>query len=52
MCISVDIGGTFTDVIVLDEKTGGLRFEKVETTPANPAVGLLTSSADGIPKAQ
>ena len=41
MRISVDIGGTFTDVIVLDEKTGSLRLEKVETTPQNPADGVL-----------
>lgn len=41
MRISVDVGGTFTDVIVLDEKTGSLRLDKVETTPADPAVGVL-----------
>ena len=41
MRISVDIGGTFTDVIVLDEETGSLRLEKVETTPQNPAEGVL-----------
>jgi hypothetical protein len=33
MRISVDVGGTFTDVIVLDQKTNRLRLEKVETTP-------------------
>ena len=41
MRISVDVGGTFTDVIVLDEKTNHLRLEKVETTPQNPASGVL-----------
>ena len=41
MRISVDIGGTFTDVIVLDEESGSLRLEKVETTPNNPADGVL-----------
>jgi N-methylhydantoinase A len=41
MRVSIDVGGTFTDVIVLDEKTGALRLEKVETTPANPADGVL-----------
>lgn len=41
MRISVDVGGTFTDVIVLDEKTQSLRLEKVETTPKNPANGVL-----------
>ena len=41
MRVSVDVGGTFTDVIVLDEKTGGFRLEKVETVPQNPASGVL-----------
>ena len=41
MRISVDVGGTFTDVIVLDEETSRLRLEKVETTPRNPASGVL-----------
>lgn len=41
MRVSVDVGGTFTDVIVLDETTGSMRLEKVETTPSNPADGVL-----------
>jgi N-methylhydantoinase A len=41
MRVSVDVGGTFTDVIVLDEATGAIRLEKVATTPANPAEGVL-----------
>jgi N-methylhydantoinase A/oxoprolinase/acetone carboxylase beta subunit len=41
MRIAVDVGGTFTDVIVLDEQTQTLRLEKVETTPQNPASGVL-----------
>ena len=43
MRLAVDVGGTFTDVIVLDEKTNTLRLEKVETTPRDPAVGVLQS---------
>src|SRR5262252_356261 len=43
MRIAVDVGGTFTDVIVLDEHTNTLRLEKVETTPQNPASGVLQS---------
>lgn len=43
MRISVDVGGTFTDVIVLDEETGSLTLDKVETTPQNPAIGVLQS---------
>src|SRR5215470_10273247 len=41
MRIAVDVGGTFTDVIVLDEVTNTLRLEKVETTPQDPARGVL-----------
>jgi N-methylhydantoinase A len=42
MRISVDVGGTFTDVVVLDSVTGTLRLEKVETVPSNPASGVLS----------
>lgn len=41
MRISVDVGGTFTDVVVLDPATGSLRLEKVETTPESPAQGVM-----------
>ncbi len=41
MHIAVDVGGTFTDVVLLDEETQALRLEKVETTPQNPASGVL-----------
>lgn len=43
MRIAVDVGGTFTDVIALDEATNTLRLEKVETTPHDPAAGVLHS---------
>jgi N-methylhydantoinase A len=38
--ISIDVGGTFTDCLVLDE-SGGLRQFKSPTTPADPSVGFL-----------
>ncbi|PLR86809.1 5-oxoprolinase [Bacillus canaveralius] len=41
MRISVDVGGTFTDVVTLDPASGNLRLEKVETVPRNPASGVL-----------
>ena len=47
MRVSVDVGGTFTDVIVLDEKSGALRLEKVETVPADPASGVLADVRAG-----
>jgi N-methylhydantoinase A len=41
MRISVDVGGTFTDVILLDERTGHLHLAKVETTPNEPSRGVF-----------
>jgi N-methylhydantoinase A len=39
--VCVDVGGTFTDCLVLDE-TGELSQFKSPTTPADPSVGFLT----------
>ena len=39
--IGVDIGGTFTDLVMLDTDTGRLYNEKVLTTPADPSLGVL-----------
>jgi N-methylhydantoinase A len=39
--IGVDIGGTFTDVVVADEATGSLDVVKVPTTPRDFARGVL-----------
>lgn len=52
MRVSVDVGGTFTDVIVLNDN-GQLRLEKVETVPANPANGVLSGfdKAEAAPEA-
>ncbi|MGH2457936.1 MAG: hydantoinase/oxoprolinase N-terminal domain-containing protein, partial [Chloroflexota bacterium] len=38
--LGVDIGGTFTDVTLLDEATGEIRVEKVPTTPRDPSRGF------------
>jgi len=35
--LGVDIGGTFTDLVVIDEATGSVRVGKVLTTPKDPA---------------
>jgi N-methylhydantoinase A len=34
--LAVDIGGTFTDFVLLDASSGAVAVEKVLTTPANP----------------
>ncbi|HSF05137.1 MAG TPA: hydantoinase/oxoprolinase family protein [Methylomirabilota bacterium] len=38
--LGVDIGGTFTDLVVVDESTGTLTLGKVLTTPKDPAHGV------------
>src|SRR5712671_5982780 len=42
--LGVDVGGTHTDLVLLDSDTGELLVEKVASTPKNPAFGVL----DGI----
>jgi N-methylhydantoinase A len=39
--VGIDTGGTFTDVVALDEETGELVTTKTPSTPANPADGFL-----------
>lgn len=41
--VSVDIGGTFTDLVALSEEDGELVNIKVPTTPREPAVGVVTA---------
>ena len=36
-----DIGGTFTDLVYLDEETGAIGVTKSSSTPANFAIGVL-----------
>ncbi|WP_336205676.1 hydantoinase/oxoprolinase family protein [Nonomuraea sp. LPB2021202275-12-8] len=40
--IGVDTGGTFTDVVAVDEQTGEIVTTKTPSTPANPADGFIT----------
>ena len=42
--LGFDIGGTFTDFVLLDAATGGISLHKCLTTPSDPADGAL----DGI----
>ena len=35
--IGVDVGGTFTDLILVDEETGRITVDKVPSTPDDPA---------------
>jgi len=43
--LGVDVGGTHTDLVLLDEANGTLMVEKVSSTPKNPALGVLDGVA-------
>ena len=49
--LGVDVGGTFTDVIVFDESTHELTIDKVLSTPANPSEGVLRGVEEATEKA-
>ncbi len=47
--VAVDVGGTFTDICVLDESTADIRVGKVPSTPDDPGRAvLLAAQAVGI----
>ena len=41
--LGIDVGGTFTDGILIDEDTGETRIAKVPSTPSDPSVGFLAA---------
>jgi N-methylhydantoinase A len=43
--VGVDVGGTFTDLVVVDEATGRVQVAKVPTTVANQATGVVAALA-------
>ena len=40
--IGIDTGGTFTDVVLVDEATGEILVAKVPTVPADPSEGCIS----------
>jgi len=38
--IGCDIGGTFTDLVMINDETGAIEVEKVLTTPSDPSLGI------------
>ena len=49
--VGIDTGGTFTDVVAVDEETGEILSTKTPSTPANPADGFMvgvTKVLDGL----
>jgi len=47
--VAMDIGGTFTDFVVVDEAAGRTHAGKTSTTPASPEQGVLEGLADFVP---
>jgi N-methylhydantoinase A len=39
--LGIDIGGTFTDLVLVDDVTGTVERHKILTTPGDPAEGVL-----------
>ena len=44
--VGIDIGGTFTDFVLVEEETGAMRFAKELTTPRDPSAAVLTGVRD------
>ena len=44
--LAIDVGGTFTDVVLVDDATGSVWFTKVLSTPSDPSVGSLAGAVE------
>ena len=51
LSLGIDIGGTFTDLVVLDGRTGRATIWKESTTPDDPARGALEGTRRALEKA-
>jgi len=47
--VGVDVGGTFTDLVLVDETSDRITFAKVPTTPGRFEEGVLAAVRAGIP---
>ena len=43
--VAVDVGGTFTDICIMDETTGQIRIEKTSSTPDDPMRAVMDGVA-------
>ena len=53
--IGVDVGGTFTDLVLLEEESGRVATAKVPSTPRDPALAFVDGirrllAAEGVPR--
>ena len=39
--LGVDVGGTFTDGVLIDEQSGAISIDKILTTPDDPSRAFL-----------
>ena len=46
--LAIDTGGTFTDIIAIDDTVGSMTALKTPSTPKDPSIGLLNSVAKAI----
>ena len=48
--IGIDTGGTFTDLVLHNPKTGGIKIAKIPSTPHNPAIAVedIVKQVDGV----
>ena len=46
VCVGIDTGGTFTDVVAAEVESGRWFYHKVPTTTADPAKGILSGIAE------
>ena len=44
--LSIDVGGTFTDVVLVDDVEGSVWFAKVLSTPDDPSLGSLVGALE------
>jgi N-methylhydantoinase A len=48
--IAVDVGGTFTDLVFYDHRSGEIRVGKESTTPSAPEKGVLAVVTSAVPE--
>lgn len=41
MRLGIDVGGTFTDVVLIDDTSGQIHYTKTLTTPTDPSEGVM-----------
>ena len=46
VCVGIDTGGTFTDLVAVELERGRYHYHKVPTTTADPAQGILDGIAE------